>query len=242
MNKIHSLLFDALTAERSGVRSGRDGAEDFQTLLAERISGSSASQAEALTLTLLARSLEFLYCGEEAQSSILPGPPHAPFPLPERALLPQRASVSSPARGPVHPASTTGEDRQFLDSLIEQASSCHGVDPVLIRSVIMAESGGDPWAVSSAGAQGLMQLMPETAKELGVTDPFDPAQNIMAGTRYLRQLLDRYQGDVRLALAAYNWGMGNLEKSPGELPAETRDYLAKLAGIVEGASSFSRKI
>ena len=71
-----------------------------------------------------------------------------------------------------------------------------------------------------------MQLMPKTAAEMGVSNSFDPAQNIMAGTRYLRQLLDRYQGDVRLALAAYNWGIGNLENQPGAMPKETKDYIA----------------
>ncbi len=90
------------------------------------------------------------------------------------------------------------------------------------------ESNGNPKAVSPAGAQGLMQLMPRTAAELGVIDPFDPAQNIRAGTRYLSRLLDRYQGNQKLALAAYNWGMGNLEKNPSGLPKETRNYIVRV--------------
>jgi soluble lytic murein transglycosylase-like protein len=73
-----------------------------------------------------------------------------------------------------------------------------------------------------------MQLMPKTAAEMGVTNPFDPAQNIEGGSRYLRQLLNRYQGNRRLALAAYNWGMGNLEKRPEALPKETQQYLLKV--------------
>ena len=72
----------------------------------------------------------------------------------------------------------------------------------------------------------MMQLMPETAVELGVTNPFDPTQNIMGGTSYLRRLLDRYRGDVKLALAAYNWGMGNLEKRPEAMPRETKNFIA----------------
>lgn len=116
-------------------------------------------------------------------------------------------------------------DRDF-ESIIQEAAQRYRVDPGLIRAVIQAESGGNPLAVSRAGARGLMQLMPETAAELGVTNPFDPTQNIMGGTSYLRRLLDRYRGDVKLALAAYNWGMGNLEKHPKAMPQETKNFIA----------------
>jgi hypothetical protein len=118
--------------------------------------------------------------------------------------------------------------KQDFEPLVREAGKKFGVDPSLIRAVIRAESGGNPLAVSRAGARGLMQLMPETATELGVTDSFNPTQNIMAGTGYLRRLLDRYRGDVKLALAAYNWGMGNLEKRPGAIPEETRNYIARV--------------
>jgi soluble lytic murein transglycosylase-like protein len=79
-----------------------------------------------------------------------------------------------------------------------------------------------------------MQLMPKTAADLGVTNPFDPVQNIEGGARYLRQLLNRYQGDRRLALAAYNWGMGNLEKRPEALPKETRQYILRVEKAYDG--------
>jgi len=116
-------------------------------------------------------------------------------------------------------------DRDF-ESIIQEAAQRYRVEPGLIRAVIQAESGGNPSAVSRAGARGLMQLMPETAAELGVTNPFDPTQNIMGGTSYLRRLLDRYRGDVKLALGAYNWGMGNLEKRPEAMPRETKNFIA----------------
>lgn len=127
------------------------------------------------------------------------------------------------------PGASAGKPKgQEIDEIIQGAADRYGVEPSLIKAVISVESTGNPQAVSPAGAQGLMQLMPKTAAELGVTDPFDPEQNIMAGTRYLSRLLERYQGNQKLALAAYNWGMGNLEKNPSGLPKETRDYIVRV--------------
>jgi hypothetical protein len=118
-------------------------------------------------------------------------------------------------------------------SLVDRAATRYGVDSGLIRAIIKAESGFDPRAVSSAGAQGLMQLMPGTAKVLGVTDAFDPEQNVMAGTRFLKDLLRRYQGNLDEALAAYNWGPGNVDRHGiDHLPRETRAYLAKVKGYL----------
>jgi soluble lytic murein transglycosylase-like protein len=107
--------------------------------------------------------------------------------------------------------------------------------------VIQAESSFNHQAVSPAGAQGLMQLMPATAKELGVDNPFDPEQNVMGGTRYLKSLLDRYEGDLDKALAAYNWGMGNLERNPDALPAETRNYQSKVKTFLARMTEDNRR-
>lgn len=114
---------------------------------------------------------------------------------------------------------------------ISEASREYHVDPRLIYSVIMAESSGQAEAVSPKGAKGLMQLADSTAAEMGVTDSLNPQQNIMGGTKYLRQLLNRYDGDLTLTLAAYNAGPGTVEKHNGVPPfSETKSYVKKVLG------------
>ncbi|MDZ4183454.1 MAG: lytic transglycosylase domain-containing protein [Desulfuromonadales bacterium] len=121
-----------------------------------------------------------------------------------------------------------------LNRMIEGAARQFNIEPKLIRSVIQAESGFNVRAVSPKGAQGLMQLMPGTARDLGVKDPFDPQENITGGARYLRILLDRYEGDLTTTLAAYNWGMGNVERNRGaDLPQETQVYIRQVTKYLE---------
>lgn len=115
--------------------------------------------------------------------------------------------------------------------LIEQAAKVHSLDPKLIRAVMEQESALRPCAVSSKGAQGLMQLMPDTAQDLQVQDPFDAAQSIQGGAKYLKQLLDRYKGDIPHALAAYNAGPNAVDPDAAipNIP-ETRDYVEAILG------------
>jgi soluble lytic murein transglycosylase-like protein len=124
-----------------------------------------------------------------------------------------------------------------IENVIKEASEKYKVNSDLIRSVIRAESNFNPDCTSSKGAMGLMQLMPETAKELGVKRPYDISENVMGGTNYLKTLLNRYEGNTDLALAAYNWGMGNLERNPDNLPRETRNYIAKINKFLNSSLS-----
>ena len=116
-----------------------------------------------------------------------------------------------------------------LDKLVLESSQQEGVKPELIRGVIAEESAGRPCAVSWKGAQGLMQLMPATAEQFGVKDPFDPHQSVEAGTKLLKQLLTKYNDDISLALAAYNAGEGRVDRDGGipQIP-ETQNYVTDI--------------
>ncbi len=118
---------------------------------------------------------------------------------------------------------------------ISAAAARYGIDPAVLSAVVQCESGWRPDAVSPRGAMGLMQLMPKTAGLLGVTDPFDVEQNVDAGARYLREQLDRFGGDLSLALAAYNAGPGAVTRFGGIPPyAETEQFVAKVLHLLPG--------
>ncbi len=120
-----------------------------------------------------------------------------------------------------------------LDALVRVAARDNRLSPRLIAAVIATESHGDPAAVSRAGAQGLMQLMPATSEQYGVLNPFDPASNVSGGSHYLADLLRRYHGNLQIALAAYNAGPGAVEAAHGVPPfAETQAYVARVVAAL----------
>ena len=141
------------------------------------------------------------------------------------------AEIASYAPDDAPPATPAiAEDKQLdVNAILKDAGAKHGLDPDFLSSVVHAESGYNVKAVSPKGARGLMQLMPKTAEELGVMDSFDPAANVDGGTRYLRALLDQYNGDVPKALAAYNAGEKRVAQYHGVPPyAETHAYVRRI--------------
>ena len=142
-----------------------------------------------------------------------------PFPVPTPAFRPQASRSSSGTQ-------------EYIASLIEQAATHHRMDPELIRAVVEVESNFNPTAVSPRGAMGLMQLIPGTARRFGVSNAFDPVENLDGGIRYLKFLMEMFDGDLELSLAAYNAGENAVVRSRGVPPIrETRNYLRKINGI-----------
>jgi len=191
----------------------------------------ATTAAELLKLEMMKSALSL---GDDA-ASITSGTLSYPAKLATNEIIPERRDIDISAKTIFHkdeiasiePSNSKSE--KTLEDLVNKASLKFGVDSSLIKAVIKAESNFNPSAVSHAGAQGLMQLMPSTARGLGVKDSFNPEQNVMAGTRFLKDMLNRYNGNIDSALAAYNWGPGNVDrKGTSSLPHETREYLVKV--------------
>jgi soluble lytic murein transglycosylase-like protein len=134
-------------------------------------------------------------------------------------------------------------NRDQFEPIVQEHAARHALRPALVRAVIQVESGYNPRARSPRGAMGLMQLMPATARELGVRDPYDPAENIGGGCAYLRRLIDRYHGSEELALAAYNAGADAVDRHGKSIPPyqETRDYVRKVGAADVRQASLSRR-
>jgi soluble lytic murein transglycosylase-like protein len=160
--------------------------------------------------------------------------PHAHVQAAKTAAAEVDEYFQKPAAGQ-NSSPSTGFTQREIDAAIDKAASRHNVDPNLVRALVKVESNFNPNAVSRKGAMGLMQLMPQTARQLNLKNPFDPQENVDAGVRHLKQLLENYNGDVRLSLAAYNAGSGAVARSRG-IPnfAETRNYVRRITTIYSG--------
>ncbi len=242
-------LDNNIIQQGSGFAEKLDKALDSGESTASSASSKAREIAESLTLQMLQSSLTL--AGDSPSGSATPSS-STPFSSANALLQAYRSNLPSAGAEqslpePASPVSQLQEladdlpnvtskaesspssvDTTWLDPIITRASRKYGVDVGLIKAVIKAESNFNPQAVSHAGARGLMQLMPATARSLGVSDSFDPEQNVMGGTRFLKDMLQRYGGNVDSALAAYNWGPGNVDKRPDHLPRETREYLVRV--------------
>jgi soluble lytic murein transglycosylase-like protein len=160
--------------------------------------------------------------------------PHANVRAAKSAAAEVDQYLGKPAAEPNF-ASRSGFTQEQVDAAIDKAAARHNVDPNLVRALVKVESNFNPNAVSRKGAMGLMQLMPQTARSLNVTNPFNPDENVDAGVRHLKRLLDSYGGNVQLSLAAYNAGSGAVARSAG-IPhfAETRSYVKRITTLYGG--------
>lgn len=193
--------------------------------------GTSVASASSSATDGFATSLQSAQTSQAAQTAALGGTKPVSFGAATGLTgAPAAYAARNGATGSVG-APTGGSDGGQYAELIQAAAARHGIDPQVFTNLVRQESGFDPGAGSSAGAQGLTQLMPGTAASLGVTDPLDPAQSLEGGAKYLRQQLDRFGGDYPKALAAYNAGPGAVERFGGIPPyAETQHYVQTILG------------
>ena len=230
-----STLFSTMAAHaQSGERAGTITSstdESGRKIYVNEEGPSTASRAEAF-----APSRSPLYYWSVTEHRFKPVPTSGAVMRAARSAA-SEVNTYLDGRAQTHQTLNRAFTQQDIDAAIERAAARHNVDPSLVRSVVKVESNFNPNAVSRKGAMGLMQLMPSTARSLNVSNPFDPAQNVDAGVRHLRRLLDSYGGNVRLSLAAYNAGSGAVARSAG-VPhfRETQNYVRRITNLYSGGS------
>lgn len=250
----HTLSKDILKQWNAALRGPRDGTDPFARLLKSSLSHSDRKvnrASDGLTAAdYLAHPIPARVSAGQApqgdprpsiscdsahltdKSPLVPDA-HSLSPMSTPANRDDRPSPASERPGKNNGMPADAGEKETIEKCIQEAAQKYDLAPELIKAVIKAESGFRVDAVSVAGAQGLMQLMPATAKDLGVTNSFDIRQNIDGGTRYLRQMFDLFDGDARLALSAYNAGPGNVQKYGGDVPfPETRRYVVRVLASV----------
>jgi soluble lytic murein transglycosylase-like protein len=174
--------------------------------------------------------------------------PFQPTPAMPRELIPAQPAdsvspLSSQSENDGLSVPESRKEKANIAACIKKAADKYDLSPALLQAVVKAESNFQARAISPAGAQGLMQLMPATARELGVEDPFDIEQNINGGAQYLRRMLDQFDGNLKLALSAYNAGPGTVNRYNGNVPyAETQAYVARVLGYAEQFSTLGRRV
>ena len=238
-----STLFSTVPARaQSGVRSGAGARADSITSTTDEsgrkiyINGDGPSPSTASRTEAWTPSRSGLVYWSVTEHRFKPVPTSGAVMRAARSAA-SEVNTYLDGRAQTHQTLNRAFTAQDIDAAIDQAAARHNVDPSLVRSVVKVESNFNPNAVSRKGAMGLMQLMPSTARSLNVSNPFDPQQNVDAGVRHLRRLLDSYGGDVRLSLAAYNAGSGAVARSAG-VPhfRETQSYVRRITNLYNGGS------
>ena len=221
-----SMMLKAMrgTAGEGSLVPASMGEKIYTSMLDDEYAGMLASGGELGLASVIEKEMRRLEAGTPSAAGL-----QMPAWMIDNRML--GSGTAGPQRGSADVGQLSNRVERWGD-LISSAAQTHGVDRDLVAAVIAQESGGNPYALSRAGAKGLMQLMDATARNLGVRHSFDPARNVDGGVRYLRQMLDKYDGDERLALASYNAGPGAVDKYNGVPPyPETRQYVQSVLDL-----------